>query len=80
MNLPALRTIIDTLLLYPSINRIVTRVNFVTPGDPRVSILEKAGFRRQTDSSDKSAVYYCNPDTFPVFGKNTSLRIPSVVE
>jgi hypothetical protein len=80
MNLPALRTIIDTLLVYPSIKRIVTRVNFVTPGDPRVGLLEKAGFRRQTDSPDKAAIYFCNPDTFPIFGKSTSHRLPSVVE
>ena len=77
MNLPVFRACIDTLLNYPEVQRIVTRVNFVIPHDPRVSLLEKAGFRRLSKSPDKSAIYYCTQDSFPLFG-NTASRLHSV--
>ena len=80
LNLLALRACIGSLLGYRSIKRIVTRVNFVSPGDSRVMLLEKTGFRRLAKSSDKAAVYYCNPDTFPVLGRNTSSRLHSLAE
>jgi hypothetical protein len=60
MNLPALRAVIDALLTYRSIRRIITRINFVTSGDQRVLLLEKAGFRRLAKTQDRSAIYYCN--------------------
>ncbi|HLZ89381.1 MAG TPA: hypothetical protein VKQ52_19135 [Puia sp.] len=80
MNLPALRACIDALLGHPTIERIVTRVSFVTPRDPRVDLLEKAGFRRLAKSTDKSAIYYCTQDTFPLLGRNTNSRLHTVVE
>jgi hypothetical protein len=80
MNLPALRAVIGTLLGYRSIHRIVTRINFVASGDPRVLLLEKAGFRRLTKSPDKAAIYFCNPDTFPLIGRNATSRLHSLVE
>ena len=78
MNLPALRACIDSLLHYPTIKRIVTRINFTSPGDPRVGHLEKAGFRRLAQSPDRAAIYYCNPDTFPVLGRNAGRRRHSI--
>jgi hypothetical protein len=80
MNLPALRIVIDALLSQGSIRRIVTRINFTTPADPRVSLLEKAGFRRLAKSPDKAAIYYCNSDTFPLLGRNASSRLHSLAE
>ena len=79
MNLPALRACIDALLATPSVERIVTRISFVTPRDSRVTLLEKAGFLRLSKSPDKSAVYYCNPDSFPLLN-NTNSRLHSVCE
>ncbi|GGA91385.1 hypothetical protein GCM10011511_13410 [Puia dinghuensis] len=75
MNLPAIRTCIDALLGYRSIKRIVTRVNFVGPQDPRVALLEQAGFRRLAKSPDKSAIYYCTQDTFSLLGKNQNKHL-----
>jgi len=80
MNLPALRTCIDSLLSYKSIQRIVTRISFVSPNDSRVTLLEKAGFRRLAKSPDIAAVYYCNNATFPLLGRNTTSRLQTVVE
>ena len=79
MNLPALRACIDAMLGYPFVQRIVTRLNFASDHDPRVALLEKAGFRRQTKSSDRSAIYYCTADTFSLFTKNTPNRQPENV-
>ena len=70
MNVPAIRTCIDALLSYPGIRRIITRVNFIAPQDPRVTLLEQAGFRRQAKSPDKSAIYCCTQDTFFLLGKH----------
>jgi hypothetical protein len=80
VNLPALRTVVGALLGFRSIQRIVTRVNFVSSADPRVLLLEKAGFRRLTKSPDKAAIYYCNPDTFPLIGRNAASRLHSFAE
>jgi hypothetical protein len=60
MNLIGLKTVVSALLGYRSIRRIITRINFVSPGDPRPLLLEKAGFRRLTKSPDTAAIYYCN--------------------
>jgi hypothetical protein len=74
MNLPALRACIDSLLHYPTTRRIVTRVNFISPGDPRVELLEKAGFRRHAQSPDRAAVFFCDSDTFPLLGRKAGRR------
>lgn len=78
MNLPALRACIDSLLHYPTTKRIVTRVNFISPGDQRVDLLEKAGFRRHAQSPDHAAIFFCNPDTFPLLGRNAGSRRHSI--
>jgi hypothetical protein len=80
MNLPALRTVIDALLSYPSVRCIITRINFVSPGDSRVLLLEKAGFRRLAKSPDKAAIYFCNPDSFPLLSRKAASRLHSLVE
>ena len=80
MNLPALRACIEALLGYPTIQRIITRINFASPIDPRVSLLEKTGFRRLAKSPDKAAIYYCNADTFPILGHNTSSLLHTLAE
>jgi len=78
LNLIALRAVVGALLSYRSIRRIVTRINFTHPGDPRVLLLEKAGFRRLTKTPDKAAVYYCTGDTFPLPGRITNTRLHSL--
>ena len=80
MNLPALRACIDSLLHYPAIKRIITRVNFITPGDPRIDLLEKAGFRRLAQSPDRAAIFYCDQDCSPLFGRSVATRRLSVVQ
>ena len=80
MNLPALRACIDSLLHYPAIKRIITRVNFITPGDPRIDLLEKAGFRRLAQSPDRAAIFYCDQDCSPLFGRSVATRRHSVVQ
>lgn len=75
MNLIALRAIIAALLDHRSIRRIVTRINFVTSGDPYVALLEKAGFRRLAKSPNTAAIYYCNSDTFPLPARDTRLPL-----
>jgi hypothetical protein len=74
MCLPALRACIDALLNSQPTQCVVTRVNFVTTKDPRVILLEKAGFRRLTKSPDNAAIFYCNGDTFPILRKTASRR------
>jgi len=80
LNSTALRTVIGALLGYRSIRHIITRINFVTPGDPRTQLLEKAGFRRLTKTPDKAAIYYCNPDTFLIVGRNASSAMHALAE
>jgi hypothetical protein len=80
MNVTGLRTVVAALLGYRSICRIITRINFVTPADPRAHLLEKAGFRRLTKTPDKAAIYYCNPDTFLAPGRTISSRQPALSE
>ena len=77
-NAIALRTVVGALLGYRSIRRIITRINFVIPGDPRAQLLEKAGFRRLTKTPDKAAIYYCNPDTFLPASRAISSRQPAL--
>lgn len=80
LNLIALRTVVGALLGYRSIHRIITRINFTTPEDSRVQLLEKAGFRRLTKSPDKAAIYCCTPDTFPLLSRAAASQLHSFAE
>ncbi|MBS1661241.1 MAG: hypothetical protein JST68_09345 [Bacteroidetes bacterium] len=64
INLPAFRTCISSLFNYPSIGSILTTLNHVAPGDARTMLLEKSGFTRISENTDRSAVYCCTRDSF----------------
>lgn len=64
VNLPAFRACISSLFNDPSIRNILTTLNHVSPGDPRSPLLEKSGFTRFSENTDRSAVYSCTRDSF----------------
>ena len=64
INLPAFRTCISSLFNYPSISCILTTLNHVAAGDARTALLEKAGFSRLSENTDRSAVYCCTRESF----------------
>ncbi|HEY6900402.1 MAG TPA: hypothetical protein VI233_07160 [Puia sp.] len=63
-NLPAIRACIASLFTYPSIGCILTTLNYVATGDTRTTLLEKSGFTRISENTDRSAVYCCTRDSF----------------
>lgn len=64
INLPAFRACIASLFTYPSIGSILTTLNHVAAGDIRTRLMEKAGFTRISENTDRSAVYCCTRDSF----------------
>ena len=64
LNLPAVRTCIASLFNDPSIACILTTLNHIGAGDPRTTLLEKSGFRRLSENTDRNSVYSCTRDSF----------------
>jgi|GEM_PF-1080086 hypothetical protein len=62
--LRALRSCIRSLFRSPRVSRIVTRVNFPKPSNPRQLILQRSGFVLAPGSTTKSAIYQCFRRTF----------------
>ena len=63
LNLAALRTCIGSLLDQPGIDRILTTVAYPAE-EPRVTLLERAGFQLLPKSPDSAAVYCCTTASF----------------
>ena len=70
MNLPAFRTCISALFDDPSVHQILTAISPVSRRDPRLDLLERSGFQRLPISLDRSLLYRCSMETFPLFGEN----------
>ena len=68
LNLYAFRACVSSLFSDPSIGCILTTLNHIGAGDPRTILLEKAGFRRLSDNTDRNAVYSCTRETFHYAG------------
>jgi hypothetical protein len=64
VNLPAFRACIGSLFNDPAIGNILTTMNHVAAGDPRTILLEKSGFTRLSEITDRSAVFSCTRDSF----------------
>jgi hypothetical protein len=68
LNLAALRTCIGSLLDQPGIDRILTTVAYPAE-EPRVTLLERAGFQLLPNSPDSAAVYCCTTESFPLLNR-----------
>ncbi len=64
VNLPAFCACINSLFSYPSIGRILTTLNHVASCDTRTTLLEKSGFSRLSESTERTSVYCCTRDSF----------------
>jgi hypothetical protein len=64
LTVPAFRACIDSLFNDPSIRRILTTINYVPASDPRIMLLERSGFSRLSDYTDRQAVFSCTRDNF----------------
>ncbi len=64
INLPALRTCISSLFNTPSVCRILTTLGCADPADPKVQLLEKAGFQPLPQLGEGPAVFCCTRETF----------------
>lgn len=64
VSLPAFRACVSSLFNDPSIGNILTTLNHIAPGDPRSLMLEKSGFTRLSENTDRAAVYSCTRDSF----------------
>jgi hypothetical protein len=77
MNLPGFRACVSNLLDHPSVDQILTTTNHMPNDDPRIAILEHAGFTRLPKNRDQSVVYRCTQLSFPLLsdasGRLTSL-------
>jgi hypothetical protein len=71
LNLPALRTCIGSLLDQPDIDRILTTITHPSE-DPRVTLLERAGFQPLPKSPGRVAVYTCTMESFPLLHKSST--------
>ena len=76
-NLPAFRACIASLFAYPSVNRILTTLNHIAPGDTRATLLQRSGFSRLPENMERSAVYCCTRDSFQL---NNILSVPHFEE
>lgn len=73
VNLPAFRACINSLFSDASIGCILTTLNHVAAGDPKTIVLEKAGFTRLSEPTDRTAVYSCTRDSFR---RSAAMAIP----
>ena len=73
MNLAALRSCIGCLLDFPSVDRVLTTLAYSVPGDPKISLLERSGFKRLSKSPDHASVYCCTAKSFPLLSDTGSL-------
>jgi len=71
VNLPAFRACIASLFNDPSIRNILTTMNHLPAGDPRSLLLQKSGFSRLSENTDRTAVYSCTRDSFRHSGLNS---------
>jgi hypothetical protein len=60
----ALKACLDALLDTPGIRRIITAVGHAQSGEPRVILLERAGFERLADSTERLSIYECIRKSF----------------
>ena len=64
VNLPAFRACIASLFNDPSIRNILTTMNHLPAGDPRSLLLQRSGFSRLSENTDRTAVYSCTRESF----------------
>jgi len=74
MNLPAFRTCISSLFDDPGIHQILTAISPVSRQDPKLDLLTRTGFQRLPGSLERSLIYHCTMETFPLFGGNVEKR------
>jgi hypothetical protein len=70
MNLPAFRTCISSLFEDPSVHQVLTAISPVSRHDPGLDLLTKTGFQRLPGPLDRSLIFRCSMETFPLFGGN----------
>ena len=64
INLSAFRACIASLFNDPSIRNILTTMNHLPAGDPRSLLLQRSGFSRLSENTDRTTVYSCTRDSF----------------
>jgi hypothetical protein len=64
VSLPAFRACIASLFNDLSIRNILTTMNHLPSGDPRGLLLQRSGFARLSENTDRTAVYSCTRDSF----------------
>jgi hypothetical protein len=64
VNLPAFRACISSLFNDTSIRNILTTMNHLPAGDPRSLLLQRSGFSRLSENTDRTTVYSCTRDSF----------------
>ena len=77
MNLPAFRTCINSLFDDPGIHQVLTAISPVSRRDPRLDLLARTGFQRLPGSTDRSRIFRCTMETFPLFGGNVEKLLAS---
>jgi hypothetical protein len=69
MNQPGFRACIGSLLDHPGVDQILTSTNHMLQKDPRIDILEHAGFASVPEYLDRSLIYRCTQLSFPLLSE-----------